>query len=50
MVVVDLAGNHVEGFRKPSIEVPMHTAIYRARPDVSAIIPSARLALVSIQL
>ena len=38
MVVVDLAGNHVEGFRKPSIEVPMHTAIYRARPDVSAII------------
>ncbi len=26
MVVVDLAGNHVEGFRKPSIEVPMHTA------------------------
>lgn len=38
MVVVDLMGNIVEGHRKPSIEVPMHTAIYRARPDVSAII------------
>lgn len=38
MVVVDLTGKVVEGHRKPSIEVPLHTAVYRARPDVSAII------------
>ena len=39
MVVVDLAGNHVEGFRKPSIEVPMHTAI-RMSPPSSTPTPS----------
>ena len=38
IVVMDLEGKVVEGFRKPSIEVPMHTAIYRSRSDVSAII------------
>lgn len=35
---VDLAsGRQVEGKLKPSSELPMHLAIYRARPDVQAI-------------
>ena len=38
MVVVDPKGTVVEGHYKPSVETPMHTTIYRARPDVNAIV------------
>lgn len=38
IVVLDLLGNIVNGSRKPSIEVPLHLAIYNAREDVQAIV------------
>lgn len=38
IVVVDVNGNIIDGERKPSVEVPMHTAIYRKRKDVNGII------------
>jgi L-ribulose-5-phosphate 4-epimerase len=39
MVRIDLAGNVLdEGVPAPSSEWPMHTAIYRARPEVRAIV------------
>jgi len=38
VVVVDLEGNILEGHRKPTIETGLHCAVYRARPDVNAII------------
>jgi L-fuculose-phosphate aldolase len=38
LVIVDLAGNVVEGLRKPSSELKMHLAAYRARPDVRAVV------------
>jgi len=38
IVVVDLIGNIVSGNRKPSIEVPLHLSIYKAREDVQAIV------------
>jgi len=38
IVVLDLEGNCISGARKPSIEVPLHLAIYNARQDVSAIV------------
>jgi len=38
IVVVDVDGKIIDGERKPSIETPMHTAIYRKRPDVNGII------------
>lgn len=34
IVVLDVEGNIVEGERKPSIESPLHTAVYRRRTDV----------------
>lgn len=37
IVAVDLAGNLVEGTAKPPLEFHIHSAIYRARPDVGAI-------------
>jgi ribulose-5-phosphate 4-epimerase/fuculose-1-phosphate aldolase len=36
--IVDLAGAVVEGNRAPSVEVGMHAAIYRERPDVNAVV------------
>ncbi len=36
--VLNLAGEVIDGERKPSIEWPLHLAIYKARPDVKAII------------
>ena len=36
--LVDINGNVIEGSKKPSSETPMHTAIYRARKDVKAIV------------
>ena len=38
IIVVDKKGKTIEGFRKPSIEMPMHLSIYNARKDVGAII------------
>lgn len=47
MVVVDLDGRLVEGEDPPPAEVFIHTEIYRARPDVGAVVhthqPSATL-------
>lgn len=36
--VLDMALLSLSGERKPSVESPMHAAIYQARPDVNAII------------
>lgn len=36
IAIVDLNGKWLEGNFKPSSEVPMHTAVMRARPDVKA--------------
>jgi len=36
MSIVDLNGNLIEGL-KPSSETPMHTAIYRAMPEVGSV-------------
>mgnify|MGYP000995728782 CR=1 FL=1 len=38
IVIMDLAGNCIEGRRKPSTEQPLHRAIYAAREDISAIV------------
>jgi len=38
IVVVDLNGSIVEGARKPSSEINLHLAIYRARSEVNAVI------------
>lgn len=38
IVVMDLAGNQVEGCLTPSTEQPLHRAIYTARDDVGAIV------------
>jgi L-fuculose-phosphate aldolase len=38
MVTIDLDGNIVEGHRSPTTEREVHRLIYRARPDVGAII------------
>lgn len=38
IVVLDLRGKTISGTRKPSIEVPLHLAIYNAREDVGAIV------------
>jgi len=38
IVILDLKGNTINGTRKPSIEVPLHLAIYNAREDVQAIV------------
>ncbi len=38
VVVVDMEGNLVEGHRKPTIEKEVHLSLYRAHPEVNAII------------
>ena len=38
LIKIDLNGNIIEGRGKPSIETPMHIAIYRVRPDVNAVV------------
>jgi len=38
IVVVDEEGKRVEGKSVPSAELPLHAAVYRARPDVGAVI------------
>ena len=38
VVLVDLEGAVVEGSFEPSVETPMHTGIYRARPETGGIV------------
>jgi L-fuculose-phosphate aldolase len=38
VVIIDLDGTVVEGERRPSSELPFHTALYRARPDVGGVV------------
>lgn len=38
IVIVDSAGNAVEGNFKPSSELPLHLAIYKSRIDIQAIV------------
>ncbi len=37
-IVLNLKGEKLEGLGEPNGETPMHTAIYRARPDVQCIL------------
>ena len=38
IVIVDFAGNVVDGAKKPSIEYNMHIEVYKQRPDVNAVV------------
>lgn len=38
LIKLDLDGNLIEGFGRPSIEWPLHAAIYKVRPDVNAVV------------
>ncbi|MEM2739849.1 MAG: class II aldolase/adducin family protein [Candidatus Bathyarchaeia archaeon] len=55
LVKISLDGDVIEGFMRPSVEWPVHTAIYRVRPDVNAVIHAHNpittgLALAGIEL
>lgn len=38
IVLMDFQGNVIEGNKKPSIEAPLHAAIYEAREEINAIV------------
>ena len=38
VVLVDVDGGLIEGSLEPSSEIPMHTGIYRARPEVEGVV------------
>jgi molybdate transport system substrate-binding protein len=38
LIVIDLLGKKLDGFGEPNGETPMHTSIYKARPDVQCIL------------
>jgi ribulose-5-phosphate 4-epimerase/fuculose-1-phosphate aldolase len=38
LIVIDAEGNKLEGAGDPNGETPMHTSIYKARPDVQCIL------------
>jgi L-fuculose-phosphate aldolase len=38
LVVIDMQGRRLEGFREVSSEIAMHLMIYRVRPDIGAIV------------
>jgi len=38
VVIVDLDGRKVDGRHDPSFETPVHCAVYRARPDIHALV------------
>lgn len=38
LIVIDMFGRKLEGLGEPNGETPMHTSIYRARPDVQCIL------------
>jgi L-fuculose-phosphate aldolase len=40
MVIVDLEGKQLDGYRKMTSEVSMHLAVYRHREDVTAVVHS----------
>jgi L-fuculose-phosphate aldolase len=55
LIKISLDGDVIEGFMRPSVEWPMHTAIYRVRPDINAVIHAHNpittgLALAGIEL
>jgi len=52
IAIVDLDGNWLEGNFKPSSETPMHTAVYRSRSDVKAVVHTHSLfaTVMSMQL
>ncbi|MCK5051668.1 MAG: class II aldolase/adducin family protein [Candidatus Cloacimonetes bacterium] len=38
IVVIDLTGKIIDGNKKPSIELPLHSAIYKAKKKINAIV------------
>lgn len=38
MAVVDIEGNRITTWSRPTIEMPMHLAILKARPDINAVV------------
>ena len=38
LIVIDMQGKKLEGAGEPNGETPMHTSIYKARPDVQCIL------------
>lgn len=38
LVVTDMDGHRLYGFKEPSSELPMHLVVYRERPDVRAVV------------
>ena len=38
LIVIDMQGKKLEGHGQPNGETPMHTSIYKARPDVQCIL------------
>jgi L-fuculose-phosphate aldolase len=38
LILLDLGGRTLQGDRKPTTEWPLHAALYRARPDVGAVV------------
>jgi ribulose-5-phosphate 4-epimerase/fuculose-1-phosphate aldolase len=38
LIILDAQGKKLEGLGEPNGETPMHTAIYRARPDVQCVL------------
>jgi L-fuculose-phosphate aldolase len=49
-IVLVRADGHVDGRRQPSSELPLHLAIYRARPDLRGIVHAHPTALVAFSL
>jgi ribulose-5-phosphate 4-epimerase/fuculose-1-phosphate aldolase len=37
-IILNMQGEKLEGFGEPNGETPMHTSIYRARPEVKCIL------------
>ena len=38
LIVIDMQGKKIEGAGEPNGETPMHTSIYKARPDVQCVL------------
>jgi molybdate transport system substrate-binding protein len=38
LIIIDMNGQKIEGLGEPNSETPMHTSIYKARPDVQCIL------------
>src|ERR1044071_1666276 len=49
-IVLVRANGTIEGRRQPSSELPLHLAIYRARPDLRGIVHAHPTALVAFSL